>query len=73
MKNLNKGLTIVAAALLSTGLMAAQDGAIDRGSDNSISSTGNFDVTLKVKHAIQVNRLNDIALADFESLLDFLV
>tara|TARA_Y100000588_G_scaffold301278_1_gene323126 strand:- start:877 stop:1476 length:600 start_codon:yes stop_codon:yes gene_type:complete len=67
MKNLNKGLTIVAAALLSTGLMAAQDGAIDRGSDNSISSTGNFDVTLKVKHAIQVNRLNDIALADFES------
>lgn len=67
MKNLNKGLTIVAAALLSTGLMAAQDGAIDRGVDNSISSTGHFDVTLKVKHAIQVNRLNDIVLADFDS------
>lgn len=67
MKNLNKGLTIIAATLLSTGLIAAEDGAIDRGFDNSISSTGKFDVKLKVKHAIQVNRLNDIDLGEFSS------
>lgn len=66
MKNLNKGLTMIAAVVLSTGLIAANDGQLVHG-DKTITSTGDFDVTLKVKNAIQVNRLNDINLADFES------
>lgn len=66
MKNLNKGLTIIAAAVLSTGLIAANDGQLAHG-DKNITSSGDFDVKLKIKNTIQVNRLNDINLADFES------
>lgn len=69
MKKLNKGLTVVAAALLSTGLMAANQGNLEHG-DNTITSSGDFDVRLNVRHAIQVNRLDDIDLGNFDSGVD---
>jgi spore coat protein U-like protein len=69
MKNTIK-LALTVGSLLTASLFAAQDGELVHGSDTSISSEGNLDVSLEVLYAIQVNKLNDINLGTFKSGLD---
>jgi hypothetical protein len=69
MKKLNKGLTIIAATMLSTTLFAANQGALTTG-DTSIVSSGDFEVTLDIENSIQINNLKDISLGSFKSGID---
>jgi hypothetical protein len=65
-----KKITKIAAIILATTTFAANaatDGALNYGTDSTITSTGTLDVLLNIDYVIQVNELNDLNLGNFQS------